>query len=64
MKRKIVIKLARFTNILNINPQKFVYSNSNSITENAHWKPYIGSSSEKITADGRRKEKQYIPIPI
>jgi len=28
------------------------------------WKPYIGSSLAKITAEGRRKEKQYKPIPI
>ena len=64
MKRKIVIKLAKFTNILNINTQRFSYSNNKLITDNAHWKPIIGSSLEKITAEGRRKEKQYKPIPI
>jgi hypothetical protein len=64
MKRKIVIKLAKFINILNSNTQKFSYSNNNPTTEDAHWKPYIGSSLEKITAEGRRKEKQYKPIPI
>lgn len=64
MKRKIVIKLAEFTNTLNINTQRFSYSNNNLIAENAHWKPYIGSSLAKIIAEGRRKEKQYKPILI
>jgi len=64
MKRKIVIKLAKFTNTLNINIQRFSYSNNKLITDNAHWKPIIGSSLAKITAEGRRKEKQYKPIPI